>query len=147
MTTDNEPSLLLSLSSGRQCVVSRVMLFPELEFQQVLLLKAKAQEELGGFSTGLGFWGSPGWVIGGAAALGFVESLISNSKMKKGLEILKDAAVKHEQLKAKGTFFGVSEIDGVARPNPATWKATQASEFQIDLNLMGLDEMSQTSRQ
>ncbi len=144
MTIDVQKYLLLGLASGRELTVTRVLLFPEPELQQVLLLKAKAQEELGGFSTGLGFWGSPGWVVGGAAALGFVESLISNSKMKKGLELLKEAAIKQEQLRAKGSFFDISAIEGISRPNPAAWRATQVTEFQIDLNPMGLIEKGQT---
>ena len=58
MTIDAERRMLLSLSSGKQLLANHVMLFPEHEIHQVLLLKAKAQEELGGFSTGLGFWGN-----------------------------------------------------------------------------------------
>jgi len=27
---------------------------------------------IGGFSPGIGVWGSPGWALGGAAALGLV---------------------------------------------------------------------------
>ena len=144
MTTDAEKKLVLGLTSGKQLSVSRVLLFPEPVIQQVLLLRAKAQEELGGFTTGLGFWGSPGWVIGGAAALGFVESLISNSKTKKGLELLKEAAQKYEQLNGKGSFFAIGSIEGISQPNPATWHATQVAEFQIDLNPMGLIEKGQT---
>ncbi len=143
MTVDTQQTLLLGLASGRQLAVTSVLLFPEPELQQVLLLRAKAQEEMGGFSTGLGFWGSPGWVVGGAAALGFVESLISNSKMKKGLALLKEAALKQQQLRTKGSFFDITAIDGIARPNPAEWRATRAAEFQIDLNPMGLIEKSQ----
>jgi hypothetical protein len=140
MVTEREPRLLLEMSSGKQLIAHSVRLYPEMEFQAVLLLRAKAQEEMGGFSTGLGFWGSPGWVIGGAAALGFVESLISNSKVKKGLELLKTAAEKHENLKTKGAFFPISSIDGIDRPNPSNWRATQVSQFQIDLNPMGILE-------
>lgn len=144
MTTDTGQKMMLGLTSGKQLAVSRVLLFPEPEIQQVLLLRARAQEELGGFSTGLGFWGSPGWVIGGATALGFVESLISNSKMKKGLVLLKEAAQKFERLKTKGSFFDIGVIEGLSRPNPASWRATTVAEFQIDLNSMGLIEKGQT---
>lgn len=143
MTTDTGQKIMLGLTSGKQLPVSRVLLFPEPEIQQVLLLRAKAQEELGGFSTGMGFWGSPGWVLGGATALSFVESLISNSKMKKGVELLKEATQKQERLKTKGTFFDVGMIEGLSRPIPATWRATKVAEFQIDLNRMGLIEKGQ----
>jgi len=140
MATDSEPRVLLEMTSGKQLIASRVMLYPELQFQEVLLLRAKAQEKMGGFSTGLGFLGSPGWVMGGATALGVVESLISNSKIKKGLELLKEAAEKHETLKTQGVFFAISSIDGIDQPNPANWRAAHVSQFQIDLNPMGLLE-------
>lgn len=146
MTADAEPRLFLEMSSGKQLIVSRVMLYPELQVQEVRLLRAKAQEEMGGFSTGLGFWGSPGWVIGGAAALGAVESLISNSKMKKGLELLKEAAEKYEKLKATGVLFGVSLINGIDSPNPAKWRASHVSRLQIDLNSLGFLEKAEVIR-
>lgn len=140
MVADAEMKLLLGLTSGKQVAANRILLFPEPEIQQVLLLRAKAQEEMGGFTTGLGFWGSPGWVIGGAATLGFVESLVSNSKMKKGLKLLKDAAQKFEHVRKKGTFFAISSIEEIAKPSPGAWHATHVAEFQIDLNPMGLIE-------
>ncbi len=142
MPTDIEVErrMLIGLASGRQLIASGVMLFPQHEVQQVLLLKAKAQEELVGFSTALGYWGASGWMIGGAAAIGFVDSLLPNSKMKKGLEFLKEAAIRHEQNKSKGVFFDVPSIDGIDRPNPAAWRATQVSQFQIDLHPMDLLE-------
>ncbi len=147
MTTDNQTQMLLSLPSGKRLVVSRVMLFPEPELQQVFALKAKAHEKLAGFSTGLGFWGSPGWVIGGATLLGLAESFISNSKMKEGIEFLKQAVVKQEQLNTRGRYFAISEIAGIHRPNPATWKANQVADFQVDLNPLGFIEKGQAVQQ
>lgn len=146
MTVDVEPKLVLGLSSGNELIVNRVMLFPETDIQQIFLLRTKAQEELGGFSTGLGFWGSPGWVIGGAAVLGFAESLVSNSKMKKGFNILKEAAVKLEQLKTKGVFFNVSAIEGIDRACPGDWRASQVSQFEIDLKPMGFMQKGEIIR-
>ena len=141
---DTKKELLLGLTSGKTIAASRVLLFPEPEIQQVLLLRAKAQEEMGGFTTGIGFWGSPGWVIGGAAALGFVESLISNSKMKKGLELLKNAAQQFEQIRARGSFFSISAVDEITKPSPGAWRTTHIAEFQINLNTMGLIEKGTT---
>jgi hypothetical protein len=123
-----ERRLLLSLSSGQQLAVSKLMLFPEQEIQQFLTLKAKAQEELGGFSSGIGFWGSPEWAIGGAAALGLVESLISNAKTKKGLEILSEAARTQAKMRSMGVFFDIHFISGNWQPDPYAWRAVQPAE-------------------
>ena len=126
--------LIIRMSSGKELTVSRVMLFPELIIEKMLLLKANAREALGGFSTGVGFWGSPGWAIGGAVALGLVESAISDSKIKKGLEMLKEAALIQEKLKNMGKLFSISLIDGIADPTPTRWRSPFVSQLQETLN-------------
>ncbi|HMJ27712.1 MAG TPA: hypothetical protein VK512_03235 [Xanthobacteraceae bacterium] len=131
MTLNAELNLVLGLSSGKELVAKRVMLFPETDIQQIFALRAKAQNEMGGFSTGLGFWGSPGWVIGGAAVLGLAESLISNSKMKDGLAILQQVAAKAEHLKSKGKFFDVAEIEGIQWARPGDWRAIQIQQSEM----------------
>jgi hypothetical protein len=60
-------------------VVEEVLLYDVNKVAEINSLKARAGNELQGFTTGLGFWGSPGWVIGGALALGAVEGMISNA--------------------------------------------------------------------
>jgi hypothetical protein len=131
MTVNAESKLMLGLSSGVELIANRVMLFPEADIQEILSLRAKAQETMGGFSTGLGFWGSPGWAIGGAAILGFAESLISNSKMKNGLNILKEVAAKVEELKSKGVFFDIAVIRGIHWARPGDWRAVQVRQSEI----------------
>jgi hypothetical protein len=123
-----ERKLLLGLSSGQQLTVNKLMLFPEQDIQQYLALKAKAQEELGGFSSGIGFWGSPEWAIGGAAALGLVESLISNAKTKKGLQTLNEAAQMQAKMRSMGVFFEIHSISGNWQHDPYAWRVVQPSE-------------------
>jgi len=119
--------LLFELSSGKQLSVARLMLFPDPDIRQFLSLKAKAQQELGGFSTGIGFWGSPEWAIGGAAALGLVESLVSNAKAKQGLKTLNEAEQAQTRLRTLGVFFDIHAIDGIWQPDPSAWRAAHDS--------------------
>ena len=83
---------IISLVSGERLVVREVLLYDVNKVAEINSLKAQAGEKLQGFTTGLGFWGSPGWVIGGALALGAVEGIISNAKQKTGLQLLTLAA-------------------------------------------------------
>ena len=69
--------------------------------------------------------GSPGWAIGGAMAIGLAESLISNSKMRKGMEIIKIATKMQLRLKNLGVFFKISEIFGSHRASPLEWRASK----------------------
>jgi hypothetical protein len=84
---------------------------------------AQADNELQGFTTGLGFWGSPGWVIGGTLALGAVESMISNAKQKTGLRLLNLAAEKFNQLPNSSVFVSFDRIGNLQTPDPLHWWA------------------------
>jgi hypothetical protein len=136
----SEPKLVLGLASGTQLVVERVMLFPELAIQEIAGMRAMAQEEMGGFSAGLSFWGSPGWAIGGAAILGIAESLVSNSKMKKGLAILKEVALKMEQLKSNYALVAIADIRGIHLAQPGEWRATDTRHVEIETRQPGATE-------
>lgn len=148
MGSDLELRLLLNLTSGSQLMATSLMLFPEWEIRHAQSLRAAAQEELGGFSTGLGFWGSPGYVVAGAAILGIVESLVSNSKTKKGLEMLAQAAATYEQARGHGAHFAISEVNGIDRPHPTVWRATKTTQVIVkDVQAMGVSKFGQFLRQ
>jgi hypothetical protein len=114
---------IITLVSGERLVVREVLLYEENKVAEINSLKAQAGNELQGFTTGLGFWGSPGWVIGGALALGAVESMISNSKQKTGLRLLRLAAEKFNQLPNNSAFVSVDRIRSLETPNPQSWSA------------------------
>jgi hypothetical protein len=114
---------IITLVSGERLVVREVLLYDENKVAEINSLKAQAGNELQGFTTGLGFWGSPGWVIGGALALGAVESMISNSKQKTGLRLLRLAAEKFNQLPNNSVFVSVDRIRSLETPNPQSWSA------------------------
>ena len=114
---------IITLVSGERLVVREVLLYDVNKVAEINSLKAQAGNELQGFTTGLGFWGSPGWVIGGALALGAVESMISNAKQKTGLQLLRLAAEKFNQLPNNSVFVSVDRIRSLQTPNPQNWSA------------------------
>jgi len=114
---------IITLVSGERLVVEEVLLYDVNKVAEINSLKARAGNELQGFTTGLGFWGSPGWVIGGAFALGAVEGMISNAKQKTGLRLLKLAAEKFNQLPNNSVFVSVNRICSLQTPNPQSWSA------------------------
>jgi len=81
-------ALGLELSSGTRLDITHVFLVPEPHLQEVYVLRTKAQQELAGFSSGIGFWGSTGWVLAGAAITRAVESIVSGAKAKDGIQLL-----------------------------------------------------------
>jgi len=117
-----ERKLLLGLASGKLLTVEKLMLFPEVEINKILSLKAQAGEQLSGFSSGIGFWGSPEWAIGGAVALGLVESVITNGKAKVGLKFLNEAKLVETKMKGLGIFFDIYAISAIWKVDPNAWR-------------------------
>ena len=88
VTTISASAVNVVLISGDRHRIEKVMLYEAKAVSELQSLRQQASKLFAGVSTGLGFWGSPGWVIGGALVLGALESLASRSNAKKGYEIL-----------------------------------------------------------
>jgi hypothetical protein len=116
---------VITLVSGERLIIREIQLYDEQKVMEISALKAQAADKLQGFSTGLGFWGSPGWVIGGSLALGFVENLISGSQQRQGLRTLRLAAQKFEALPDCSAFVSVERVQNLQNPNPQSWFATK----------------------
>ena len=101
-------------------------------------MMAAAQEKMGGVSTGIGFIGSPEWVVGGSLVLGALESALSNSNAKIGIKLLGEANAFLEEMHARSVFIPVADIKNIDRPQPEMWNATQGS---IDFMMLGNDFM------
>jgi hypothetical protein len=83
---------MILLSSGQTLKLRKILLYEEPRVNEVALLRAQAVKGMAGVSTGIGFWGSPLWALGGAAALGLVEGALSSSARKQALQYLGIAA-------------------------------------------------------
>jgi hypothetical protein len=112
----------ISQPSG-QILSEKLMLFPQYLVLKVMDLQAQARKELGGFSSGIGFWGSPEWALLGAGVLGLAESVISGAKAKNGVALLQEAAQVTELMRSRGKFFQPCEIANIWLPEPGLWKA------------------------
>lgn len=107
------------------------MLFPEVEIARLIALRAEAAKLLGGFSSGIGFIGSPAWALGGAAALGLLQGAISNS-MKKQAEVkLQEAAAQFTKVIELGIFFPHATITNIGVPNPHAWHSSQSVDVIV----------------
>lgn len=132
------PAILLA--SGQIVKLRQVLLYEEDRVNEIALLKAQAAKSLGGVSSGIGFWGSPGWVLGGAAALGLVEGLLSSSAKKQGLETLQTAVAKAQELANKALYFDAAQLGNAHRPYPHMWFASVG--HVVDMSQVGWVERS-----
>lgn len=113
----------LVLRSGTTLDISDIVLYPQHLVLSTRQNVAEAEKLSSGFSTGLGFWGSPQWAIGGALLLGALESAIGGKMQASGNEILKKAVETKDQLLREGEAFPVQNIFNVDRIDPRQWMA------------------------
>ena len=103
-------------------------------------LLARGQTQMETFSTGLGFWGSPGYVLAGAAMLGMLENAVTDKNRKQGLKTLTEAVGYLDRLRARGVFVSVDDITNIERPNPSEW--TAYTYVQAEAILDGMDSFA-----
>jgi hypothetical protein len=115
----------VTLVSGETLNVCKVMLFNLEIVDQIAALRMQGQKNLGGVSTGIGFWGSPTWVIEGTLVLGAIESMLSESAAKTGMKQLSQAQDLYLNQMAEGKFFDVKDVVNFELPQPSLWYATR----------------------
>jgi hypothetical protein len=123
----NKANPVIVLSSGQSLKVSKVVLYDAKEVYGIAALRANALKNLGGISTGVGFIGSPEWALGGAAALGLVEGLLSAGMKKQGLEMLQQVKIRSEKLARNGKLIEFHQIQNLEVPDPLAWSAIDVS--------------------
>ena len=136
MTSDSDYPLI-SLVSGQTLRLRKVLLFEEEKVKEISLLRAQAAKHLGGVSTGIGFWGSPEWVLGGAVALGLLESLLSSEAKKQGAQLLQTAEAKFHELTRTALFFDAAQLGNVHAPHPQAWFGTAIAPTPVDVSNLG----------
>lgn len=134
--------LLIILASGQEISVQDIMMFPREDVWDLLELRAKAQKELSGYSSGLGLIGSPSWVLGGSLAMGAVEAVLSGIKERNGINSLNECAKRYDALLRKGRWFSLDKVEGIDIPQPSLWHANEPQEKVIELGVLGWGKKS-----
>jgi hypothetical protein len=111
----------IRLSSGVEFKVKAVRLYDRINLSAIESKKAEAAQKIEGFSTGLGAWGSIGWVLATTAVIGVVEGALSAQTAPKGMDLLFDSIRMELDLRNDGAFLPVAAIDNIEHPYPETW--------------------------
>jgi hypothetical protein len=125
---------VIVLVSGQTLKIRRVKLFEADKVKEISLLKATAAQKFSGVSTGIGFWGSPSWVLEGAVALGIVEGILSSASRKQGLELLKKVEVQFHEMTAGALYFSAEKLMNAHVPYPQAWSAVGTAIRYVDLS-------------
>ncbi len=113
----------VGMMSGKRYQIEEVFLCEEGQLRKAQALRAVAAENLAGVSTGIGFWGSPEWALGGALALGLLEGIASSAAAKKGMSQLEEANQLSAAAQKESEFVPVCDIQNIAVPHPGSWRA------------------------
>jgi hypothetical protein len=121
------------VASSAIYVADHIRLFEKTSVVEVASLTNQASVKLQGVHTGIGFLGSPGWVLGGSLLLGTLEGLATKSAAKEGLTLLEKAASLTEKLRAEGVFVPIAKISKIELPMPNSWHSFATSTFEQKL--------------
>jgi hypothetical protein len=134
---DNSAIVSIGLVSGASYQLSALFLCPGDKIAQARALQMQGAKSLGGVSTGIGFWGSPGWAIGGAAALGVVEGVLSEVAGKQGIKQLAEAEQVLQAARREGQYVPIGQINNIELPYPDKWAYSTTRERETGLKLFG----------
>lgn len=138
----------ISISMGGNTLeIDRIIMHSSNAVSKWQGLMASAHSMLGGFSTGIGVWGSPGVALAGAAAIGFLEAAVTNANQKKGFQLLAEAFALGERLRPRGMAMEVSQITGVDRSNPERWRARGEVLSELDIRVIGMFERNRLKKE
>ena len=118
----------LTFGGGGPVTFTSLWLYPAsgvAEWRQIL---ATAHQQLGGVSSGLGFFGSPEWVFGAAAAAAVLEGIASSVKVQDGKRSLRTAETKFQDLRRSRRLFPVGKVLNLDLPQPAAWVSKHEGE-------------------
>jgi hypothetical protein len=119
----------ITLASGETFNVRKVALYPADVVSKIASMRMQAERNLGGVSTGIGFWGSPTWVIEGALVLGAVENWLSNNAAKEGLRQLENAKTMYLRQMSMPEFFDVSKVENFKLAQPGLWQVVRTKKI------------------
>lgn len=141
MSSDFGGAVVL-LSSGQTVRMRAVLLYDADELSDISNLRRQATQKLGGVSSGIGFLGSPSWVIGASVATSIIESALSSGVQKQGLQLLQAADARSKALVDKGRYCDIARIDNAHLPHPASWSCEVDVRLSVDLGKISWGERS-----
>ncbi len=124
------------LSGGETIVAKRILLYPKAELLAVGRLRAEAQSKMGGASSGIGFWGSPEWAIGGAVVLGIIEGMLTDAKRNEGISLYVNAERLLKDAQSAGLYIDVENIRNAHQPYPNLWEGIMLATRRVDVRSM-----------
>lgn len=132
--------VILTLASGVEIAATKIMLFSADQVAEASALRVKAAQLMGGVSTGISFWGSPEWAIGGSLVLGAIEAALTKGAAKEGCAALERVHALEQDIKANGHLTPVESIQRIESPHPRQWISEVRRQLLINFSELNKDQ-------
>jgi DNA-directed RNA polymerase subunit RPC12/RpoP len=128
---DDGCRLEIRLGSGAELKIKAVRLYDEINLAEISSLRATAVKSLRGVSTGLGSFGSIGWVLATSVVIGAVEGVLSAGAASSGSSMLSEVIRLEEKLRTRGVMCPVGRIENIETPIPGLWRVCYKRQARI----------------
>lgn len=134
MKANLDKRVRIRLSSGAEINFNKIKLYDLKLVQKLDGLKNAAAKNLGGFSSGLGFWGDIEWVAAGSLVTGLIEGAVSNTMQNEAANQMMMAANVAKQVRQTAVFVQVSSVENIKYPDFGLWRASVVNnQRKVDL--------------
>jgi hypothetical protein len=117
-------AIVFVLSSGAEIAAANITLWPKDQLDRAADMLARAGVQNQGFSTGLGFIGSFGWVVSRSLLLGAIESAVSHAMQNGAEDLCVQAAQCIDRAARQAYSAPVAHIANIETPTPGIWAST-----------------------
>jgi hypothetical protein len=138
----SEPIILLS--SGETLKLRSVLLYNEQRLRDIENLRARAMAKAGPANSGIGFIGSPGWVLGASAVMSLFEAAATRRLQQEALTLLREAERRSQALVDTARQCDFAALGNAHLPHPELWRAVTTEDFQVDFKALSWSDRSMT---
>ena len=130
--SDEGSRLEIRLVSGTELIIKAVWLYDAIHLSEISSLRAMAVKSLQGVSTGLGSFGSIGWVLATSVVIGAVEGVLSAGAASSGSSMLSEVIKLEEKLRTRGVVCPVGRIENIETPIPGLWRVCYKRQAKVE---------------
>ncbi|WP_416690024.1 PDZ domain-containing protein [Azonexus caeni] len=121
----------ICLTSGETIEITELLLADAKKIAETEQLITSANEKMKGWSSPIGFLGSPGWVLTGLAATSVLERVVSGGMANEAITKLHLANEAMAEVRRSARFVPISEIKNIRYPSPNYWSAKGSDDTYL----------------
>jgi hypothetical protein len=129
----------IRLTSGTDIRIKAMRFYDLKAMTAIDAKKTDARQKSHGVSTGLGSFGSLGWVLASSVVIGAVEGVLSSGAASQSMNLLVEANKMETALRDEGVFLPVGIIKNIEHPFREKWFA------QVEMKNLAKEKTKQNS--